>query len=117
MSQVFGRAFITVAGKRYNTKEGASLKFGGVSREAVVGDAGVAGYQEKIEAPQVDCTIIHTANISLKEIQGIKNATISFDTDNGKSFVITNGFCLGLRNCHAMALKRPFRVRSVRRFK
>ena len=92
MSQVFGRAFITVAGKRYNTKEGASLKFGGVSREAVVGDAGVAGYQEKIEAPQVDCTIIHTANISLKEIQGIKDATISFDTDNGKSFVITDAF-------------------------
>ena len=92
MSQVFGRAFITVAGKRYNTKEGASLKFGGVSREAVVGDAGVAGYQEKIEAPQVDCTIIHTATISLKEIQGIKDATISFDTDNGKSFVITDAF-------------------------
>ncbi len=92
MSQVFGRAFITVAGKRYNTKEGASLKFGGISREAVIGDSGVAGHQEKIEAPQVDCTIIHTANISLKEIQAIKDATISFDTDNGKSFVITDAF-------------------------
>lgn len=92
MSQVFGRAFITVGGKRYNTKEGATLKFGGPSREAVVGDAGVAGFQEKLEAPQVDCTIIHTPTISLKEIQGIKDATISFDTDNGKSFVITNAF-------------------------
>lgn len=92
MSQVFGRAFITVAGKRYNTKEGASLKFGGISREPVIGDAGVAGPQEKLEAPQVDCTIIHTANISLKEIQSIKDATISFDTDNGKSFVITDAF-------------------------
>jgi len=40
----------------------------------------------------VDCTIIHTATISLKEIQGIKDATISFDTDNGKSFVITDAF-------------------------
>lgn len=92
MAHVFGRAFITVGGKRYNTKEGASLKFGGTSREPVVGDGGVAGHQEKIEAPQVDCTIIHTANISLKEIQGIKDATISFDTDNGKSFVITDAF-------------------------
>ncbi len=92
MAQVFGRAFITVAGKRFNTKEGASLKFGGVSREAVIGDGGVAGHQEKLEAPQVDCAIIHTADISLKEIQDIKDATISFDTDNGKSFVITNAF-------------------------
>lgn len=93
MAQVFGRAFITVAGKRYNTKEGASLKFGGISREAVVGDAGMAGYQEKLEAPQVECTIIHTPDISLKEIQDIKNAVISFDTDNGKSFILTGGFC------------------------
>jgi len=92
MAQIFGRAFITVAGKRYNTKEGASLKFGGVSREAVVGDAGVAGFQEKLEAPQVECTIICTPDISLKDIQGIKNATISFDTDNGKSFVMTEAF-------------------------
>lgn len=92
MAQIFGRAFITVAGKRYNTKEGASLKFGGVSREVVVGDGGVAGYQEKLEAPQVDCTIIHSPDISLKDIQGIKDATISFDTDNGRSFVISDAF-------------------------
>ena len=108
MSQVFGRAFITVAGKRYNTKEGASLKFGGVSREPVIGDAGVAGHQEKLEAPQVDCTIIHTATISLKEIQGIKNATISFDTDNGKSFVITNGFCLAAPELSRDGVKATF---------
>lgn len=108
MAQIFGRAFITVAGKRYNTKEGASLKYGGVSREAVVGDAGVAGYQEKIEAPQVDCTIICTPDISLKEIQGIKNATISFDTDNGKSFVIVEGFCLAAPELSRDGVKATF---------
>lgn len=92
MANVFGRAFITAAGKRYNTKEGASLSFGGIAREPVVGDGGVAGNQDKIEAPKVDCTIIHTPEISLQEIQNIKDATISFDTDNGKSFVISNAF-------------------------
>lgn len=92
MAQVFGRAFITVAGKRYNTKEGASLKFGGVSREAVVGDGGVAGFQEKLEAPEVDCTIIATGEVSLVEIQNIKDATVSFDTDTGRSYVIANAF-------------------------
>ena len=92
MPQVFGRAFITVAGRRYNTKPGASMKFGGVSRKPVSGDGGVAGYQEELEAPQVDCTIIATADVSLKDIQSIKDVTISFDTDHGKSYVISDGF-------------------------
>lgn len=92
MSHIFGRAYITAGGKRYNTKPGASLSFGGISREPVVGDGGVAGYQEKLDAPKVDCTIIHSPDISLKEIQDIKDATISFDTDNGRSYVISEAF-------------------------
>lgn len=93
MAAVFGRAYITIAGRRYNTKEGASLTFGGVTREPVIGDGGVAGYQGKIEAPKVDCTIIHVPDVSLKTIQSVSDATISFDTDNGKSYIISNGFC------------------------
>lgn len=92
MAQVFGRAFITAGGKRYNTKPGATLSFGGKSREPVIGDGGIAGYQEKLDAPKVDCSIIHTPDISLKEIQDIKDATVSFDTDNGKSYVLSEAF-------------------------
>ncbi len=93
MAQVFGKALITVGGKRYNTKPGASLSPGGTSREAVVGDGGVAGPQDSIEAPQLECTIIKTADVTLKEIQGITDATIIFDGDDGSSHVISGGFC------------------------
>lgn len=92
MAKVHGRAFITVGGVRYNTKEGATLKTGGVMREPVVGDGGVAGAQEKIEAPQIDCTIIATQDVSIEAIQAISDANISFDSDNGKSYVMTNSF-------------------------
>ncbi|BCB26477.1 hypothetical protein SKTS_13630 [Sulfurimicrobium lacus] len=92
MTQVFGRAFITVAGKRYNTKAGASLKFGGIDRKPVIGDGGVAGFQETIEAPEVDCTIIATGEVSLAEIQKLTDFTLSFDTDTGRSYVIANAF-------------------------
>lgn len=93
MAKVFGRAFITAAGVRYNTKEGASLKYGGISREPVVGDGGLAGHQEKIEAAQIDCTIIATGDVSVETIQAISDATISFDGDHGKSYVMSNAFC------------------------
>lgn len=92
MSSVFGRAFITIGGKRYNTKEGATLKLGGISREPVVGDSGLAGSQEKIEAGQIECTIIATADVSVTDIQAIKDASVSFDCDNGKSFVSSDAF-------------------------
>lgn len=92
MATVFGRAFITIAGKRYNTKEGATLKVGGISREPVVGDSGLAGSQEKIEAGQIDCTIIATNDVSVTDIQAIKDANISFDCDSGKSFVSSDAF-------------------------
>lgn len=92
MATVFGRAFITIAGKRYNTKEGSTLKLGGISREPVVGDGGLAGSQEKIESGQLDCTIIATGDVSITDVQAIKDANISFDCDNGKSFVSSDAF-------------------------
>ena len=92
MAKVFGRAFISAKGVRYNTKEGSSLKLGGISREPVVGDGGLAGPQEKIEAGSVECTIIATQDVSLEAIQAIVDANVSFDCDNGKSFVSSDAF-------------------------
>ena len=92
MATVFGRAFISAKGVRYNTKEGSTLKLGGISREPVVGDGGLAGSQEKIEAGELSCTIIATKDVSLEAIQAIVDANVSFDCDNGKSFVSSDAF-------------------------
>lgn len=92
MSQVTGRVFITLGGKRIASKEGATLKYGGIEREAVVADTGVVGPQEKITVPEIDCTVVHTKEVSLKELQAIKDATMSFDTDTGASFVLRSAF-------------------------
>lgn len=92
MPTVLGRAVVTVGGKRYNTKPGATLDPGGISREPVVGDTGVAGPQASNNAPSIECTIIKTDEVTLKEIQDITDATITFDGDDGSSYIITNGF-------------------------
>lgn len=92
MPMVTGRVFITAAGKRLASKEGAKLMLGGVEREAVLADTGVVGYQEKTVAPGVECTIPHTADLSLAEFQAMTDVTLSFDTDTGKSFVLSNAW-------------------------
>lgn len=88
-----GRAFITVAGRRLASKEGAKLGYGNMERSAVMGDAGVLGYQEKPGVPYVECTIQHNADTSLQEFADMTDVTVSFDTDTKRSYVLRNAWC------------------------
>lgn len=94
-NQITGRAFITVKGERLRSKEGATLKFGGVEREDVLGDAGVLGFAEKIIAPEVECTLAHNAAFSLKTFMDITDEGLHFATDTGKTYSLTNAWCKG----------------------
>jgi hypothetical protein len=92
MAQVTGRVFVTVAGKRIASKEGAKLMYGGVTRDTVIADSGVVGFTEKPIAPGVEATIAHAANTSLAEFQAMTAVSISFDTDTGKSYVLSGAW-------------------------
>jgi hypothetical protein len=94
MGQLTGRATVTAAGKRLPTKEKtAKINIGGVTRKGEMGDGGVLGYTETGEVPFVECVIAHSANVSLAEINAITDATVSFDTDTKKSYVLRNAWC------------------------
>lgn len=108
MAQVTGRVFITVAGKRIASKEGAKLMFGGVERETVIADSGVVGFSEKNVAPGVECTIVHTAATSLAEFQAMTAVSISFDTDTGKSFVLSGAWCANVIELEKGEVKLTF---------
>jgi len=95
MAQVTGRVFITIGGKRVASKPGAKLLYGGVTRESVVADSGVVGFRETPIAPGVECEIEHTADVSLAEFQAMTAASISFDTDSGRSYVLSGAWCEG----------------------
>lgn len=93
MTQVAGKAYITINGKRLRSKEGAKLNTGGIERDPAVSDSGVDGYTEKVATPQVDCTINYTSDISLQEIQNFKDGTLTFETDIGKIFTLKDAWC------------------------
>ena len=92
MGQLTGRAFVTVAGKRLASKEGAKMGFGNLERTAELGDAGVLGYKEKPSVPFVECTIAHSADTSLQEFAEMVDVNVFFDTDSGRSFVLNNAW-------------------------
>lgn len=95
MGKMTGRAFITAAGKRLASKEGAEIDIGAPERKAVVGDAGVLGYTETPTVPYVECTIQHDSETSLQEFGDMVDVNVSFDTDSGKSYVIRNAWRAG----------------------
>ncbi len=91
-NQVTGRVYVSVNGKRLASKEGAKLNFGGVEREAVLGDTGVLGFVEKTAVPFIECTIAHKADTSLKELADIKDTSVTFETDTGKVYMLRNAW-------------------------
>lgn len=91
MTQLAGKVFISINGKRLRSKEGASLETGGIEREAVVSDSGVDGFTEKHVAPKVDCKISLTNDIKLKEVQAF-TGTLIFETDTGRVFTLTDAW-------------------------
>jgi Phage tail tube protein len=92
MAQVTGRIFISLGGQRIRSKEGASLKVGGIKREPAISDAGVDGYHESVTAPEVDCSISHTADTNMKALQDFKGA-LTFETDTGRNYTLIDAWC------------------------
>ena len=92
MTQVAGKVFLTINGKRLRSKEGASLETGGVEREPAISDSGVDGFTEKITAPKVEAKVNLTDDVSLAELQAFKNGTLVFETDTGRVFTLTNAW-------------------------
>lgn len=91
-NQVTGRVFVSLNGARLASKEGAKLGFGGVDREAVHGDGGVLGYSEKTAVPFIECTIAHKGDTSLKDLSAITDASITFESDTGKVYILRNAW-------------------------
>jgi len=92
MSKITGKAIITVDGLQYRTDSGATLNPGGNNRSSVMGGGKVHGYQEEDVAPSMECTVYHTKDVSLRQLSDITDATVMFETDTKKVFVLRNAF-------------------------
>lgn len=93
-NQVTGRVFVTVGGRRLTSMEGAKLNMGGVKRDTVLADTGVAGYRESTVAPEVECKMAHYAETNLQEIADTVDETVMFETDTGKVYTISEAWLM-----------------------
>ncbi len=86
MAKQHGKATIKINGEAYKSRNGATLDPGGVTRTP---DQDYPGdYTESSRPAQIDCTFAFTSDVSPIDINAIVEATVVFESDNGKSFVI-----------------------------
>jgi len=95
MSQVTGRATITVGtlGPQ-RSKNGATLDFGGVKRNPVTDDQGLAGYSEESVEATIDASFTHTAGMSVQAFADIKDENINFEVDSGGVWMLQHAFII-----------------------
>jgi hypothetical protein len=89
---VTGRVFISLAGQRIRSKEGASLDVGGLEKEPAMSDSGVDGSTSKLTPPKVECKINHTDKTKIKDLQAFEG-TLTFETDTGRVYTLVDAFC------------------------
>src|SRR4051812_11798118 len=90
--QVTGRIFISTNGQRLTSKEGTKLKFGGVKRNTVIANVGIAGFRDEVAAPGIECKVAHYGTTSLQKFRDFKDDTVTFETDTGKVFTLTEAW-------------------------
>ncbi len=77
---------------RLPTKEGGTVKLGGVTREPVMGDEGVLGHTETQIAPSIKVTLVDSSALDKEKLKNFAGETLVYSTNNGQQFVLTDAF-------------------------
>ena len=89
MSQNVGRINFYVNGALIETLEGAELKLGGLSASPENTDQLQTHYVETYTNSMVTCTIPINNNTPLEELRNLRDATGTFECDNGITYNLT----------------------------
>lgn len=87
-----GRVTVKVNGDTLRSRPGASLTYGGVTREAVENDQGGIDYRESTQAGGVTCTLVHVSSTDLEALRNFRDGVVNYETDTGKVYVIPGAF-------------------------
>lgn len=78
---------------RLPTKEGATINYGNLKREAVMGDEGVLGYSESYDgAPFIKVTITHAKDTDEEAIKDFTGENLTYQTNSGKVYTLMDAW-------------------------
>ena len=87
-NKITGTGTISIDGTQLESlDDGITINIGGFKREPKMGTGKVAGYQEKVEAPTLECKVQHKKETSMVFYNSITKATITVELDTGAQFI------------------------------
>lgn len=91
-NQLIGQVKIKVDGETLGSKPGATLEIGGANRTAQPGDHDASAFSVETMPSKVTATLLMKRGVSLTAIRDMDNVTITFEADNGKTWIIRNAY-------------------------
>lgn len=94
MAVITSRGFLDAGDAgRLPTKEGGTVNFGNMKREAVMGDEGVLGHTETHEgAPFIKVTLADSTALDKQSLKNFVSQNILYSTNNGQQFTLTDAW-------------------------
>jgi|GEM_PF-681533 len=99
MPRYAGRATITWNGIKLDSKNGATIDPGGVTRNSQTTDQ-QSGYTEALRVSKIVCTVAIGEGTSITDLNDIKDATIQFAADTGQTYVVEGAWRVGELNAN-----------------
>lgn len=89
MGQILGEVTIRANGKELKTKPGCVLNPGGYTSTQHLGKGKVIGKSYKYSAPSMEMVIAADEDVSVMQINAIRDATLVWEGDNGIDYMMT----------------------------
>ena len=93
--KIGGVAFLKVDGVQYSLRGNLKIMPLTSTRTGVAGQDGVHGTTRKPVVPYMEMDISDLGGLSVKALQAIDNSTITAELDNGKVYILVNGWYAG----------------------
>lgn len=92
MAQLTGRITIRLDGKELKSKDGATVDPGGVNRTTEKGGGRILGFTEEDVQASASFKLVHDKSVSLIALNKLVDATLSFETDSGVTFILRGAY-------------------------
>jgi hypothetical protein len=90
--KVWGQSRIKVDGQVFDTEGKSSLEVGGTTRDPVEADFEAGFFSEKTTPSKLTCSVLLTADVSLRRLQDIDDATVTMEADTGQTYVLSHAY-------------------------
>lgn len=112
MSRIGGTAYIKTDSTQYVLGGEMSVSPYGFIREGKTGLSGGAGYTETPKLPYIEGVFYATEELSTEDLQNLKNATVTAELANGRTYILSQAWYAGELKINAAEGTLPFKFES-----